>query len=117
MNDKKPGMFYESGVIEANEANAYSFLEACLNQEISLTGQEPSFQDVLDGFAEWCPQATHSGRFKEGNGNKFVNALSDMCGKQRTLFGLPNTPRLRDFGSVNTWLTNLCNAEAKEKEQ
>eukprot|EP00210_Caulerpa_lentillifera_P009459 g9019.t1 len=116
MNDEDPTLFEENGIIEVNEMNAYNFLESCLNGELSLTETEPPLSHVLDGN-NWCRTITPSNRFKEGNGNKFVNALSDLCAKQRMIFGVPNTPHLRDYGLINTWLTNLYNAEAEKREK
>lgn len=108
-------MFEECGVILIDEHLCYRFLKECLDGNICLTGCEPPIADVLKCVETYEPTKAVD-RFKEGNGSKFVTALSDLYSKQRMILGLPNVPRLRDFGLINTWLTNLHNGEAEKRE-
>lgn len=94
---------------------AHDFLVKCLDGTISLSGSEPPIAMVLRGEDIFEPIPA-SGRFKEGSGNKFVTALSDLYCRQRMILGLPNVPRFRSLGLVDTWLTNLCNEEANKQE-
>ena len=103
-------------MILVDEVRAHEFLQAVLQGDVCLSGSEPSIIDVV-GEMEDFEAVPASGRFKDGNGSKFVNALSDLCAKQRTILGKPNTPRLRDYGLINTWLQNLCHAECDLREK
>lgn len=111
-----PAMFEESGGLLVDENLCHRFLEECLAGQICLTGGEPSIISVLKGEDTFEPTKA-SDRFKEGNGTKFVTSLADLYSKQRMILGLPNVPRLRDFGLISTWLTNLCNEEAQKRER
>ena len=103
-------------MILAVEDICHQFLESCLRGDVCLAGKEPFIGDVLLEREIFIPSKAMQ-RFKDGNGSKFVNALSDLRSKQRMLLGQANVPRLRDFGLINTWLCNLCNSEADRREK
>ena len=109
-------MWSDQGLLIVNESVCHQFLECCLKGEISLSGNEPPVREVLEGRIEFV-RARSIKRFKATTGCKFVNAISDLLSRQRMVLGQPSTPKLRDFGLIRTWLANLCNAEADQREK
>lgn len=103
-------------MILVDDVRAHEFLEAALHSDIRTSGSELSIIDVV-GEMEYFEAVPASERFTDGNGSKYVNAISDLCAKQRTILSKANTPRLRDYGLINTWLQNLCNAECDKRER